>query len=285
MSFCREEQIDQFNPSVKSVITFLTKLLKDGLGYSGINTAKSAVSSVVSIVNNRNIGNNSLIKQFMKGVFNQKPCLPRLGSTWAVSDVLKYLKSLSPVTDLSLKLLSYKLVMLLALTTGQRLQTLHAMDIRNIVFSEDSIKIRIGNLLKQSRVGNHLHEIYIESYKLDEDVCVVKTLGVYLSKTESLRGDETQMFIALQKPYKPVTKSTLGRWIKSVLLGAGIDMTMYTPHSTRAASTSLAAGKVPIDTVLKTAGWKKDCVFRKFYKREVTNNAAFSNAVLSESQQ
>ena len=62
-------------------------------------------------------------------------------------------------------------------------------------------------------------------------------------------------------------------------------MTMYTPHSTRAASTSLAAGKVPIDTGLKTAGWKKDCVFRKVYKREVTNNAAFSNAVLNESQQ
>ena len=176
-------------------------------------------------------------------------------------------------------------MMLLALTTGQRLQKFHAMDIRNIVFSKDSIKIQIGNLLKQSRVGNHLHEIYIESYKLDEDVCVVETLRVYLCKTESLRGDSAQVFIALQKPYKPVTKSTLGRWIKSVLLGARIDMTMYTPHSTRAASTSLAAGKVPIDTVLKTAGWKKDCVFRKFYKKEVTNNAAFSNAVLSESQQ
>ena len=46
------------------------------------------MSSVVSIVNNRNIGNNSLIKQFMKGVFNKKPCITRLGSTWAVSDVL-----------------------------------------------------------------------------------------------------------------------------------------------------------------------------------------------------
>ena len=175
LSFCREEQIDQFSPSINCVIMFLTQLFKGGLGYSGINTAKSAVSSVVNIVNNIDIGNNHLIKKFMKGVFNRKPCLPRLSSTWAVSDVLKYLKTLSPVEDLSLKLLSYKLVVLLALTTGQRIQTIHSVDLRNVVISDDSIKIRFGDLLKQTRVGNHLAELYIEAFPSDEDVCVVKT--------------------------------------------------------------------------------------------------------------
>ena len=261
---------------------FLTQLFKGGLGYSGINTAKSAVSSVVNIVNNIDIGNNHLIKKFMKGIFNRKPCLPRLSSTWAVSDVLKYLKTLSPVEDLSLKLLSYKLVVLLALTTGQRIQTIHSVDLRNVVVSDDSIKIRFGDLLKQTRVGNHLAELYIEAFPSDEDVCVVKTFKMYVEKTKVLRDKYSKLFISLQKPHRPVTKSTLGRWIKVVLLFAGIDMTMYTPHSTRSAATSAAALKIPIDTVLKTAGWRKNCTFRKFYKREVTNNSEFSSAILQQ---
>ena len=92
------------------------------------------------------------------------------------------------------------------------------------------------------------------------------------------------MFIGLQKPHTPVTKSTLARWLKDVLVSSGIDMSMYTSPSTRSASTSVAALKILIDSVLKTAGWRKDCVFRKFYQREVTNNSEFSNAVLGHFQ-
>ena len=284
MSFCSAEQIDQFNPSINCVVKFLNKLLQDGLGYSAINTAKSAISSAVSVVNNINIGIHPLIKKFMKGVYNCKPTLPRQSATWDVSLVLRYLKSLYPHGNLSLKQLSYKLIVLLALTTGQRIQTLHSVDLKNVVLSPNFIKIRIGELLKQTKVGQHLTELYIEEYKQDKAICVVEAFHAYVEKTKMLRGDYSQLFIGLQKPHTPVTKSTLARWIKAVLVSSCIDMSMYTPHSTRSASTSVAALKIPIVSVLKTAGWKKDCVFRKFYQREVTNNSEFSNAVLGHLQ-
>ena len=38
---------------------------------------------------------------------------------------------------------------------------------------------------------------------------------------------------------------------------AGIDLSLFTPHSTRSASTSAVVSKVPIDTIIKTAGWSK----------------------------
>ena len=152
------------------------------------------------------------------------------------------------------------------------------------MLSPNFIKIRIGELLKQTKVGQHLTELYIEEYKQDKAICVVEAFHAYVEKTKMLRGDYSQLFIGLQKPHTPVTKSTLARWIKAVLVSSGIDMSMYTPHSTRSASTSVAALKIPIDSVLKTAGWKKDCVFRKFYQREVTNNSEFSNAVLGHLQ-
>ena len=158
------------------------------------------------------------------------------------------------------------------------------IDVHNtsIEICDKHIKIRIGELLKTSKYGCHLNELYIQHYPIDVTLCVVKVLQLYLEFTENLRGNETRLFISYQKPHKSVTRSTLGRWIKSVLTSAGINMSIFSPHSTRSASTSLASSKVPIDTVLRTAGWKSDFVFRKYYKRETTNSAAFAHSVLSE---
>ena len=59
----------------------------------------------------------------MKGIFNLKPALPRYVNTWNVQVVTDYLDSLI-TSELNLKLLSVKMGTLLALTTGQRCQTL-----------------------------------------------------------------------------------------------------------------------------------------------------------------
>ncbi|CAC5385879.1 unnamed protein product [Mytilus coruscus] len=82
------------------------------------------------------------------------------------------------------------------------------------------------------------------------------------------------------KPYKPVKKGTIAKWIKQVLILAGIDMTIFTPHSTRGAATSYVSGRIPIATILRTAGWRKDSVFRKFYQRPITNDSSFSKEIL-----
>lgn len=281
ISFCGEREITPFQPSVNNVIQFLTTLHEMGLGYSAINTAKSAISSFVNMLNCVKFGDHILIKQFMKGIFQIKPALPKTGCTWNTEVVLKYLSSLFPLSSLTLLQLSGKLAVLLALTTGQRCQTLFYLDVNNIEMCSEYVKFRIGDLLKQSRPKYHLSELYIEAYPLNVNLCVVKTLQEYLLRTEKLRGDVTQLFIKAQKPYNAVTQSTISRWIKSVLSDAGIDMTIFTPHSTRGASTSAVVGKIPIDTILKTAGWTSESVFRKFYKREVTNNPAFGKSILS----
>ena len=124
----------------------------------------------------------------MKGVYNCKPTLPRQSATWDVNLVIRYLKSLYPQGNLSLKQLSYKLIVLLALTTGERIQTLYFVDLKIVMLSPDFIKIRIGDLLKQTKVGYHLTELYIEEYKQDKAVCVVEAFHAYVEKTKMLRG-------------------------------------------------------------------------------------------------
>lgn len=285
LQFCSEKQINTFQPLLKELIQFLTVLHTSGLGYSAINTAKSAVSSFVNVLSEVQLGNHILVKQFMKGVFHLKPSLPKYNCTWSVQSVLRFLNSLYPLDSISLKYLSMKLVMLLALTTGQRCQTLFLMDLHNIELTTDYVKIRIGDLLKQSKVNRHLSEIYIEAYPINKALCVVDTFIHYVKSTEKLRGNISKLFISVQKPHKEVCQSTISRWIKQTLVEAGIDMNIFSPHSTRSASTSAVATKIPVDTILRTAGWTSDCVFRKFYKRKITNNSCFSNTILDMGSQ
>jgi hypothetical protein len=266
---------------VNELLKFLTQLFSNKLGYSTINTAKSVVSSAVYIVSNVQLGNHILIKQFMKGISNKRPSLPRYNCTWDVKAVLSYLQSLFPLEDLSLRLLSYKLLMLLALCTGQRMQTLHCITLDNIEISSTAIKIRIQDLLKQTRHGNHLSELYIENY-ISDSLCVVFTLKYYLDFTSKLRSAFTgnKLFISVQKPHAVVTETTLSKWIKKTLILAGIDTNIFSAHSTRSASTSAVFGKIPIQTILRTAGWSRDCTFRKFYKRPVSLDSEFSKNIL-----
>ena len=72
----------------------------------------------------------------MKGIFNMKPSLLRYVNTWDVQTVITYLDSLNTL-EVSLKLLSVKFTTLLALTTGQRCQTLWAIQVDDIEISKE----------------------------------------------------------------------------------------------------------------------------------------------------
>ena len=51
---------------------------------------------------------------------------------------------------------------------------------------------------------------------------------------------------------------------------AGIDTSIFSPHSTRSAASSTAKkGRVPLDTNLKTGGWRNMKTFGRFYDEEI----------------
>lgn len=260
-------------------MTFLSQLYDNTLSYSAINTAKSMLSTMFQIIHKRDIGNEVLIKRFMKGIFHLRPVIPKTLFTWDVKQVLKFLETMHN-KQLTLRLLSIKLAVLMVITTGQRCQTLSVMDINNMEITKEHVKIRIGELLKQSKPNNHLQEIFIEAFNQNQNICVVSALRNYVTRTEKLRTN-SRLFITTQKPHSGASKATIARWIKVGLHLSGIDLRVFTPHSTRSAATSALVSRVPIDTIIKTAGWTSDCTFRKFYKKPVTNDSSFSHNLLA----
>ena len=92
LEFLSRQKADTFNPTKEEVINFLSELYDKGIGYSGIGTARSALSIFISVCSRKSmdISNNFFIKKFMKGVFNKRPALPQYNSSWDPEIVLNY---------------------------------------------------------------------------------------------------------------------------------------------------------------------------------------------------
>ena len=101
--------------------------------------------------------NCNLINRFMKGVFYQKPPLPRYQFTWNVSVVLKFLSGLFPLQQLSLKLLTFKLVALLDLSAAPRTQTLANLHLDYMCKENFVITFTFPQLLNLSHMTNFRH--------------------------------------------------------------------------------------------------------------------------------
>ena len=209
-----------------------------------------------------------------------RPALPRYSTTWGVSVVLKYIKSLKVLKQCDLKSLSYRVAILLCITTGQRDQTLFYMNIDLMMFEADKVTIFVPELLKQSRPGHHLDPMVLLRYP-DQEICVVSHLEQYIEKTKDLRKDQN-LLISFVKPHKRITTSTISRWCVTVLKNAGVDITVFGSHSTRSASTAHCKKKgLSMKEINKAAGWSSSKTFAKHYNKPIVDESgSFSRTVL-----
>lgn len=277
--FCKHENKNILSVSVPHVLKFLTLYFNKGASYGTLNSYKCAIAQIAGL----DFANDFRLKRFFKGVFNLRPNRPRYNETWNPAIVLNYIKAF-PIDNISLKKLTYKLAALLALSTGQRVQTLANIEITNIVVDNDGISIKIPKRIKTSGLNRLQPTLVLPFYKKDPSLCVAKCLIQYLKKTRELRDHHSNsLFITFKKPFKNAKSSSISRWIKVVLKNSGLDTSIFTAHSTRHASTSAAARQgVSMDVIRLAAGWtSRSKTFANFYQRPLVKNSNFAQAVLS----
>lgn len=163
-------------------------MFNQGIGYSAISTACLALSQILIMPGDTTLGELPLVKQFFKGVFQLRPALPRNIVSWDPSIFLYYLKTLEPLEKISLKDLTPKLTALIAILSSQRQQTIHLLDIHNMELTPSIVKITVGDKLKYTKPGKHIHELELPAYPHDKRICIVTVMQEYLQRTETLRG-------------------------------------------------------------------------------------------------
>lgn len=276
-AFCASRNWDPYSVSPEKVLEFLTIQYYKGASYSSLNTYRSSLAQIAP-----DLSQDFRIQKFFKGVSMLRPARPKYQNTWDPSIVLDYLKKLKNA-EIKLNVLSQKLVTLLALATGQRLQTLAFIEINNIHRTESKIDIPISKRIKTSARNKFQPVLSLPFLNLDPEICVASTLLCYLEKTKSLRGPIKSLFVSVTKPYKEISTQTLGRWVKTILHKSGVDTDRFSAHSTRHAATSAASRKgVNFDTIRLSAGWSKNSkMFAQVYNRPLMPDISFAESVLS----
>ena len=183
----------------------------------------------------RHLGSNHLVSRFIKGIYVTKPPLPRYTATWDVSKVTDPLRTLVPLESLSFKDLSKKLVLLLALSSAQRVQTLQALNMNNTSIEGTKIVFTFVQRLNTSRPGHHSLQVMIPKVLRNKSIRPYTHLLHYIDISLSLRklSHSTQLFISLHKLHKRVTSSSLARWIKEILQDCGVNTSVFKAHGTR----------------------------------------------------
>ena len=160
-SWCCARGSDPFSGPIKEVVNFLANLHKEGYQHRSLNAYCSAISSVHERVDGFTVGQHPLVTRLMKGVFNDRPPLPRYTCTWNVQTVLTCISSWGSNDSLSLKQLSWKTTMLLALTRPSRSADLSQLSLSGKQYRPNGVTFKPSGLAKQSRQGKPLTEFFL----------------------------------------------------------------------------------------------------------------------------
>jgi len=151
------------------------------------------------------IGQHPLVSRLLKGVHNTCPPQPRYSSTWDVDVVIKYLQSFGENDSLSLKALTQKLALLMALVGANRVSELQALDLRYRTYTPEGVCLQLPTLGKKRKAGAPPKQLTFGAFPDNSRVCVMRCLRRYeavtLEHRETNPGNPRLLFLSYIKPY------------------------------------------------------------------------------------
>ena len=289
-AWCSAENTNPFAADSSHILGFLAKEFQDGKQYRSLNYYRSAISSAHLPIDGFPVEKHPLVCRLLKGVFNLRPPLPRYDYTWDVTKVTSFLRDLGDNKQMTLKGLTQKLAMLLALVLAHRSSGLARLTLQGRRFTPEGILLATKGIAKHTRPGQeeNLQPVTIPMFKEDRRLCPVECLKAYIAATSQFRKTEEsqQLFLSYQAPHKPVQSCPIARWIKQILKASGLDTEVFSAHSTRgAASTAAAMAGMSTQQIMARAGWSSADTFCRHYYRppaEAANAVNFGQAVLKD---
>ena len=183
--WCNERNSDPVSGDINEVIIFLAALYDEGYQYRSLNAYRSAISSVHEKIDGYNVGKHPMVTRLIKGAFQERPPQPRYTETWNVATVTTYLESLGDNEKMtSLNDLSYKTVMLMALTRPSRSADIANLSLGHRKYSPEGVSFQPTQLAKQSRPSKSITEFFFPSFSGNPLLCPVTTLRAYEDRTK-----------------------------------------------------------------------------------------------------
>ena len=152
---------------------------------------------------------------------------------------------------------------------GQRMQTIHLINLKDIKYVGEQVFIPIMQKIKQRKPGNQIYPLSFKTYPKDTKLCVGAHLKRYIESTQDLRSSDKR-FISYTKPHQAINRDTISRWCKTIMELSGIDIQKYSTHYTRSAASSKAKSMgMSLKSIIKCAGWKSEETFAQHYDKHI----------------
>ena len=151
--WCDRRETDPVSAPMKYLLDFITEEFKNGKQYSTLNTYRSAISATHVGYSGTPAGQHPLVCRLLQGIFNSRPPMPKNVTLWDVEIALKHAESIFPLEELSLKQISERTAMLLALANADRVSDLHSLDLKFRCYRYGGVSFIIPVLTKTRRSG------------------------------------------------------------------------------------------------------------------------------------
>ncbi len=128
-TWCLERDLDPVTSDVSVVLSFLQEMLDKLCSSSNIKVYAAAIAAFYDPIAGRSVGRDGAVVQFLRGARRMNPPRPCTVPPWDLPTVLRALKGppFEPMQSTSLRALSLKTALLLALASVKRVGDLHAI--------------------------------------------------------------------------------------------------------------------------------------------------------------
>lgn len=280
---------------VKHVLLFLQDGLEKGLSTSTLKRQLAAISGIVGAGSGSSMACHPHVRRFFRGVALLNPPTVHRFPSWDLNKVLVALtgKPFEPLATVPLRILSFKVLFLVAITSARRVSELGALSIhpKLCLFHKDKVVLRPDPsfIPKVNSLFHRAQELVLPSFcprpehpreKAWHSLDVRRALRFYTERSRSFRKTEA-LFVNFGggRQGQKASAGTLARWLRSCIEMAyqakgeeppeGI-----TAHSLRSAATSAAFdGCSSMAEICRAATWSSVHTFARHYRVDVSASA------------
>lgn len=128
------------------ILPYLLHLAKNGLSHASIKVHLAAISRYRRKLNRPSLWSQRIIKGFLKGLFRVFPAIKQPSILWQLNVVLSGLMKppFEPIHKAELQFISWKVALLLALTSARRVSEIQAFSVSEpfLQFKSDRVILR-----------------------------------------------------------------------------------------------------------------------------------------------
>ena len=300
VKWCSSRQIDPYHASLSAVADFLIYLFDENRALTTISSFRTAIAAIHrGFPDGSSVSSSVHLTRLLRSFFLSRPPSRTLVSSWSLPAILRALAKppFEPLARASFHHLTVKTVFLIAIASGQRRSSLHALTLEpgHIRWESAGVRLmpRAGFLAKNQTASSETVQIFLPSLSSHSSVmqdklwCPVRALKWYVDRSSSLRTSPG-LFISTIAPHSHVSLRTISRWIVEAINSAGPDaLISAAPRApdTRGLSTSWALfNGASVDQITRAAYWSNPNSFITCYLRDVVSlEASFGLASLGAS--